>query len=101
MTPNQIKKHVTTGNSERWIPCKEIMVCKRCGCEARLAADDDGPERCFKCGCEETEPYIPMVLGAPMDKNPAAVALGSIRTPKKAASSRENGKKGGRPKKIV
>jgi hypothetical protein len=34
-----------------------------------------------------------------MMKNPAAVALGSIRTPQKAAASRENGKKGGRPKK--
>jgi len=33
-------------------------------------------------------------------KNPHAVALGSIRTAKKARSSRENGKKGGRPKKI-
>lgn len=33
-------------------------------------------------------------------KNPAAVALGSIRTPKKAASSRENGKLGGRPTKL-
>ena len=31
--------------------------------------------------------------------NPAAVALGSIKTPKKAASSRRNGKLGGRPKK--
>lgn len=27
----------------------------------------------------------------------AAAALGSIRTPKKSAASRENGKKGGRP----
>lgn len=32
------------------------------------------------------------------DKNPAAVALGSIKSEKKAKASRENGKKGGRPK---
>jgi len=31
-------------------------------------------------------------------KNPAAVALGSIRTKKKAKAARENGKKGGRPR---
>jgi hypothetical protein len=34
-------------------------------------------------------------------KNPAAVALGSIKSKKKAKSSRENGKKGGRPKNIL
>jgi hypothetical protein len=38
-------------------------------------------------------------------KNPAAVALGSlggrVKSPKKTAASRKNGKKGGRPKKII
>jgi len=35
-----------------------------------------------------------------MEKNPYAVALGSIKSEKKAKSSKENGKKGGRPKKL-
>lgn len=34
-------------------------------------------------------------------KNPAAVALGSIKSKKKSAASRANGKKGGRPKNII
>ena len=33
-----------------------------------------------------------------LKKNKYAVKLGSIKTEKKAKSSRENGKKGGRPK---
>lgn len=33
------------------------------------------------------------------NKNPAAVALGSIKSEKKALAAKENGKKGGRPKK--
>lgn len=40
-----------------------------------------------------------------MPKNPAAVALGKlggrVKSEKKAAAVRENGKKGGRPKAIV
>jgi hypothetical protein len=32
-------------------------------------------------------------------RNPAAVALGSIKSKKKAIAARKNGKKGGRPKK--
>ena len=32
-------------------------------------------------------------------KNPAAVSLGKIKSDKKAEAARENGKKGGRPKK--
>jgi hypothetical protein len=38
-------------------------------------------------------------------KNPAAVTLGRLggkaKTPVKATASRENGKKGGRPKKVT
>jgi hypothetical protein len=35
-----------------------------------------------------------------MNKNPSAVALGSIKSKKKAEASRINGKLGGRPKKL-
>jgi hypothetical protein len=48
--------------------------------------------------------YIANVESHPLikvsfQKNPAAVALGSIRSQARAKASRENGKKGGRPRK--
>jgi hypothetical protein len=52
-------------------------------------------------GCDDWE-YIHIPrneLRKTEGKNPAAVALGSISTDKKAAAVRENGKKGGRPPK--
>ena len=36
-----------------------------------------------------------------MNKNPHAVVLGQRKSEKKAKSSRENGKKGGRPRKNI
>lgn len=61
-----------------------------CPCEAdhccALTTMCEGGEHC-------DDHYVP--------KNPAAVALGSIKSEKKAISSRENGKKGGRPKKEI
>lgn len=44
--------------------------------------------------------YVDITPAEFLSRKSAASALGSIRTPKKSASSRENGKKGGRPRGI-
>jgi hypothetical protein len=55
--------------------------------------------KCYKCGAEVKEGLHHCPFGNPVryGKNPAAVALGKIKTPKKAKASRKNGKLGGRP----
>lgn len=52
---------------------------------------------------DQIEKNIGLSLKQPISntpKNLAAVALGSIKSDKKAAAARENGKKGGRPPKL-
>ena len=67
--------------------CKHILV-HRGSCD-----------ECEKCGAvRECSVLYGMPCGS---KNPNAIALGSIKTKKKAQSSRVNGKLGGRPKKRV
>lgn len=59
-----------------------------CGCktDATIIADPSGTAK----------PMTPTHME--MNKNPAAVALGSIKSEKKARAARENGKRGGYPK---
>lgn len=53
----------------------------------------DGGNKC-RCICHQKDYSLPSSY-----KNLAAITLGSIKSDKKAAAARANGKKGGRPKK--
>lgn len=56
--------------------------------------------KCLQEGCEwRMSEGSPGYCPKHNEKNPAAVALGSIRSEKKTKAARENGKLGGRPKK--
>jgi hypothetical protein len=76
---------------------REISVCPICGKEGELLTFNDGTAQVHhpKVFNETVQQYAIPVCTL---KNPAAVALGSIKSEKKTVAARENGKKGGRPK---
>jgi len=92
-------------------PCKGQGLFKLfCGADPTaigITADADGSwdmakfrahvEACPMCKCGAGK--IMGMMAAHFAASSAAATLGSIKSDKKAASSRENGKKGGRPKK--
>lgn len=80
---------LTASEWSKYLTTKEIVPANM-SLPREIAGIDFGEQVDFIESLEEMFPT----------KNPAAVALGSIKSKKKAAASRENGKKGGRPKKV-
>jgi hypothetical protein len=59
-------------------------------------------KHCIRCGAAQDTARLWKIKCSAgrhlfKEKNPAAVALGSMKTEKKAEAARKNGKKGGRP----
>lgn len=53
---------------------------------------------CAKCSAQSWSPFHEGLCDDCWERKQAAVALGSIKSKKKAKAARINGKKGGRPK---
>ncbi len=76
---------------------KRILTQERCGGDRFAhACPAHWPQAQFCASARECD--IDNLIEDDIERMHAGQALGSIRTPKKAASSRENGKRGGRPK---
>ena len=77
---------------------KRILTQERCGGDRFAhACPAHWPQAQFCASARECD--IDNLTEDDIERMHAGQALGSIRTPKKSASSRENGKLGGRPKK--
>jgi hypothetical protein len=76
---------------------KRILTQERCGGDRFAhACPAHWPQAQFCASARECD--IDNLTEDDIERMHAGQALGSIRTPKKSASSRENGKKGGRPR---
>lgn len=97
-----LRKEDLSSKSENY----NIIVLDENADQVALLTDNDGSLFVADRGCL-TQKQLDEVMDIALnndsgefeisDKNPAAVALGSIKSERKAQSSRENGKKGGRP----
>jgi hypothetical protein len=61
------KNIIDLENRAQLIPCRPIIVCAHCRCQARQPETEGGGDRCANCGWHETVEIVPSVIGAPRD----------------------------------